>query len=211
MNKYENMPHRFDPLQLLVKALALKGVFYPGAFIPALDKNPYIRQGKDYTRMPAANALRTKTIAGGVDIRKKDARGRVYFMPVLLESSRGTIELPAAAVSIKGKKKIIETALTGRRGSVKELVSVDDYEISLHGIIISTDGNYPEQAVQQFRDLYELNESVKLICALSDLVLQKEDRIVIKSVDYPAVGAVENAQVISFTATTDSAIELTIE
>lgn len=208
---YSGMPHRFDPLQLLIKALSAKGVFYPGAFIPLLAPRAGLHRADDYDGMDAIGErqLRTHT-KQGAPIRGQATDGRVYFMPVYLETSTFATELPAAAISIRGKKTIIETPLTGRRGSVKELVSVDDYEINLHGVIVSSDGNYPEDEVQAFRDLYEQNEAIKLISALSDLVLQPDDRIVIKSVDYPAVGAVENAQVISFTAVTDSSIDLII-
>lgn len=210
MSKYENMPHRFDPLALLVKTLALKGLYYPGAWIPMLDKTPKIHRGDNYNQMPEDSSIKMRT-AAGTEIRKTNAKGRVYFMPVIIESSLGKLELPAAAISIKGKKTIIETPLTGRRGSVKELISVDDYEITMHGVIMSDDENYPEQIVQQFRDLYEQNEAVKLICALSSLVLQLDDRVVIKTIDYPEVGAVENAQIINLTAVTDSSIDLIIE
>lgn len=211
-HKYENMTHRFDPLQLLVKALAAKGLYYPGMWIPGLDKTQKIHRAQSYGNMPENSPryprVYTKT---GTEIRKMGANGMVYFMPVILWSSKGRLELPAAAISIKGKKTIIETPLTGRRGSVKELISIDDYEINMHGVIMSEDSNYPEESVQQFRDLYEQNEAIKLICAVSDLVLQPDDKIVIKSIDYPEVGHVENAQIISMTAVTDSSIDLIIE
>lgn len=207
---YDGMPHRFDPLKLLTQALAAKGLFYPGALIPSLFKDSHIHTTRDRDAMPAAGELRMETL-GGTPIRKADAMGRVYFMPVYIETKNYGIEIPAAAISIKGKKNIVETPLTGRRGSVKELVSVDDYEITIHGVIISDDENYPEESVQMFRDLYETNESVKLICALSELVLQPDDRIVIKSIEWPPVGAVENAQIIKMTAVTDSSIDLIIE
>lgn len=212
MHNYEEMTHRFDPLQLLVKALALKGLYYPGVLAPALDRTQRINRGGSYSDMPK-NSPRyprgyTKT---GTEIRKMGANGRVYFMPVILWSSKGRLELPAAAISIKGKKTIIETPLTGRRGSVKELISIDDYDINMHGVILSNDNNYPEEIVQKFRDLYEQNEAIKLVCALSDLVLHPDDRIVIKTIDYPEVGHVENAQVINLTAVTDSSIDLIIE
>lgn len=207
---YNGMTHRFDPLRLLIRALSAKGLFYPGALIPSLFKGSHIHTARDYDAMGMAGELRMKTLSG-TPIRKADAMGRVYFMPAYIETQSYSLEIPAAAISIKGKKNIVETPLTGRRGSVKELVSVDDYEITIHGVIMSDDENYPEETVQMFRDLYETNESVKLICALSDLVLQPDDRIVIKSIEWPAVGAVENAQVIKMTAVTDSSIDLIIE
>lgn len=207
---YDGMTHRFDPLRLLIRALSAKGLFYPGALVPSLFKGDRLHTARDYDAMGMAGELRTETL-GGTPIRKVDAMGRVYFMPAYIETQSYGIEIPAAAISIKGKKNIVETPLTGRRGSVKELVSVDDYEITIHGVIMSDDENYPEDTIQLFRDLYETNESVKLICALSDLVLQSDDRIVIKSIEWPPVGTVENAQIIKMTAVTDSSIDLIIE
>lgn len=61
------------------------------------------------------------------------------------------------------------------------------------------------------RDLYELNEAVELISALTDLVFEKADKVVFKSVDFPAMGGVENVQIVKMKAQTDAAVELIIE
>ena len=81
----------------------------------------------------------------------------VLFLPVSVECSLGNIELPCAAISISGEKRIVQTALTGRRGTVNELVNVDSYKVSITAALIGEDGNYPEQAVQQMREMWELN------------------------------------------------------
>ncbi|MEG0499905.1 MAG: DUF6046 domain-containing protein, partial [Rikenellaceae bacterium] len=39
-------------------------------------------------------------------------------------------EIPNAIISCTGKKTIVETPMVGRKGAVKELINVDDYEIS---------------------------------------------------------------------------------
>lgn len=132
-------------------------------------------------------------------------------MPVWVRSSLGELEFPCAVISVTGKKRIVETPLTGRRGSVNELVSVDSYEINVTAALIGTDGNYPEAEVKQMRDLYELNEAVELISALTDLVFEKDDKVIFKSVDFPAVGGVENVQVVKMAARTDAAVELILE
>ena len=58
-----------------------------------------------------------------------------------------------AAISISGEKRVVQTALTGRRGTVNELVNVDSYKVSITAALIGEDGNYPEQAVQQMREM----------------------------------------------------------
>lgn len=223
--KYSGLQHRMNPVAMLARILSLKGAFYPGAFVPFISPKDGVAQVSEgyYSRFdgvfdkmgdliegPAEQNLRF--MSGGTPIRCfNDNMDGYYFMPVYLKTSVGKLELPIATLSIKGKKTIVETPLTGRRGSVKELISVDDYEISLHGVIVGADGNYPEDQIKQFSELYELNESITLISGLSDLVLKKDDRIVIKSIDYPEIGHVENAQIISMTAVTDSSIDLIIK
>lgn len=206
--KYGGMRHIFDPVRFLLDAAQLRARIYPRMLQD--ERTPYSAHPPGYDAMPEAPELRTET-AGGTPIRKRDAFGRWYFMPVIVRSSLGELEFPCAVISVTGKKRIIETPLTGRRGAVNELVSVDSYEINLSAALIGTDGNYPEAEVKQMRDLYELNESVELISALTDLVFEKDDRIVFKSVEFPAVGAVENVQVVKMTAQTDAAVELVIE
>lgn len=223
--KYSGLQHRLNPVALLARILAVKGSFYPGAFIPFITPKDGVTQvrGSYYSRfanifdaagdlIEEPDDLNLKFMQGGTPIRCfNDNMDGYYFMPVWLITSAGKLELPIATISIKGKKTIIETPLTGRRGSVKELISVNDYEISLHGVIVGADGNYPEAEIKKFSDLYELNESITLISGLSDLVLKPDDKIVIKSIDYPEVGHVENAQIISMTAVTDSSIDLIIK
>ena len=114
-------------------------------------------------------------------------------------------------ISLTGKKRIVETALTGRRGTVNELVNVDSYEVAITCALIGEDGNYPERAVKQMRDLYELNEAVDLVSALTDLVFEDEDKVVIESIELPALAGVENIQIVKLAAHTDAAIELIIE
>lgn len=207
-HRYGKMRHVFDPVRFLLDTARLRAKIYPRMLQD--ERTPYSAHPSGYDAMPEAPVLRTET-DGGTPIRKRDAFGRWYFMPVLVRSSLGELEFPCAVISVTGRKRIVETPLVGRRGSVVELVGADSYEIDLSAALIGSDGNYPEAQVQQMRDLYELNESVELVSALTDLVFEREDRVVFKSVEFPAVGAVENVQVVKMTARTDAAIELILE
>lgn len=212
-HKYSSMRHRFDPVGFLLDVVSHKGAYYPGMHIEWMrrnGRNGYPDTTLTYDKMPVAPVIRTET-AGGTPIRKKDVFGRWYFMPVWVRSSLGELEFPCAVISVAGKKRIVETSLVGRRGTVNELVSVDSYEVEISAALIGENDNYPEGLVKQMRDLYELNESVELVSALTDLVFEKDDRIIFKSIDFPAVGAVENVQVVKMTAQTDAAVELILE
>ena len=95
--------------------------------------------------------------------------GIEYFMPVTLTYEENeplpegdgelTIvkkyELPYPVISITSKKVIVGTPMTGRRGTVKELVNCEDYEITIKGFIISKTNEFPESEVSALRSIYE--------------------------------------------------------
>lgn len=143
----------------------------------------------------------------GSALEGKTEFGTPYFLPVKL----GGIELPYPLISIQARKRIIETPLVGRRGTVKELINIEDYVISIKGIAIEKDSRFPEFSIQQLKDLYEKNTSLALQCALTDIFLQMDDSIVIRSLDLPDMKGVEHAQAYAMSLVSDSAFDLIIK
>lgn len=99
--------------------------------------------------------------------------------------------------------------MVGRKGAVKELINVDDYEISIQGIASAND--FPEEAVKDLSELYNLNEAVTLECALTDTALGKDPEVVIKSIEFSDMKGVECFQVFKMSLTTDYSFELIIQ
>lgn len=212
MDRYQNMEHRFNIARLLFHSMGIHQIGYPS--MPSAKMQATLATGGTHNNWPQAVGRKTILDVGSAELwRQNGSGGQWFFMPVdiRIAGSKTLIELPCAVISVTGKKTIVSTPLQGRRGSVKELVSVADYEIAIACVAFGDDGNYPERAVRELRDLYELNESVELISAITSLIFNPEDKVVIKSMDIPAVGAVQNAQAIKFTAETDSSLELIIE
>ena len=114
-------------------------------------------------------------------------------------------------ISITGTKNIVRTPLVGRRGSVKELISIGDYKISVAAFIRSADGSYPEAQIARMKELYNINESVELICVLTDLLLDEGDRVVITDIQYPPTPGVEDGQAVTIECETDSPFELILQ
>lgn len=198
------MRHKFDITKMLTSVIGLKGLYYPGVRPQANT----LARSEDFSIAPTGASPKLYT-AGGSPLRREDPEvlGSYFFMPVTI----GGIEIPNAVISISGRKTIVETPLVGRRGSIKELISVDDYQIEVTGVLIGSDADsYPEDQVESLRDLWRRDESVVLISALSDLILEQTDKIVLKSIDFPAVGAYENAQIVKLSAVSDQPFELEI-
>lgn len=193
-------------IQDILSGLSYKGLPFPGLWFGMEKKSGYEAEGFEWDGVDRDQ----KTVSDlGATLRKKDALGRWYFMPVVIEHKGKDYELPIAVVRITGRKKIVETDMVGRKGSVKELISMDDYEITVSGVIIEDD--FPEAGITQLNALYNINESVGLKCALTDIFMEEDDKVVIKSIDLSEMKGTEHAQVYSINMVTDRNFELIID
>lgn len=136
-----------------------------------------------------------------------DALGREFFLPVTL----GGLKLPYCVVRITCKKTIVETALVNRKGTVKELINTEDYNIKLRGFVIGENNELPDQAITDLKDLFEKDESVVLRNALTDIFLTGDDKVVIKSIDFPEVKGVKNVRPFEMDIVSDSEFTLIVE
>lgn len=143
----------------------------------------------------------------GAPLRKLK-KGIWYFMPVAFTHKGKRWEFDEAVVSISGKKTIVETPMVGRKGSVKELISIDDYDIKLVAVLENANGDYPEQEVQDLVRLWEINEAIKMSCALTDYFLKEDDSVVIKTIEPIMMEAQEDMQAFNMTLVSDSPFEL---
>lgn len=187
------MEHKFDVVKILKSAIGYKGLPFPGAFY-GIDKATF----KEFTDK-------------GTRLYKKDHLGRWYFLPVTFKTEGGEIEFPTAVISVTGKKTIVETHMVGRKGSVKELINVDDYKVSLAGFIQTTDRTYPENEIVEIMELFNINKSVELISALTDLIFDEGDKVVITDISFPPTAGLEDGQVVKINCVTDKPFELIIE
>lgn len=199
------MKREYD-IKDILSGLSYKGIPYPGLWFGMEKKSGYRADGFELDN--SQHELKTKSELGAT-LRKKDASGRWYFMPVVIEHKGKEYELPIAAVRITGKKKIVETDMVGRKGSVKELISIEDYEITVSGVIMDKD--FPEAGIAQLNELYNINESVGLKCALTDIFMEEDDKVVIKSIDFSEMKGTEHAQLYSMSLVTDRNFELIID
>ena len=136
----------------------------------------------------------------------QDDYGREHFLPVRLN---GWL-IPFAVVSITEKKTIVSTPMPERGGSVKEIISVDDYGINIKGILMQDDNNWPEQDVIKMHDLFLINSSLELRNALTDIFLKgsSDHRVVIKQINWPAVAGVQHAKPFDMELESDMIFEL---
>lgn len=129
----------------------------------------------------------------GSEFWKQDSDGRWYFMPVVL----GGVPLWNPIMRVTGRKTVVETPLTERPGSVKEIISLDDYVINIRGlikrsvvdskgVIKSGDEQWPEEEVRQLKALYERNEAVDIESVMTNILLNgRDESVVITNLTFP--------------------------
>lgn len=143
--------------------------------------------------------------------------GKEIWLPVkfynLDVSIFGTdkILLPYTVIKISAKKTIIKTPLAERKGTVKELYSIDDFTISLKGFVIDeANRNFPESELIVLKKLFERNEAIDFDNALSNIFLD-EQRVVIESLELPEVeGGRKHIRPFSMTLESDSVFTLDV-
>jgi hypothetical protein len=151
--------------------------------------------------------------SSGTALWKKTKLGTLEYLPVTL----GELEIPNALITITGKKNIVETPMVGRKGTIKELINIEDYDIKITGLWINDESNdYPEEEVAAFMKLWKKNESVKIVNALTDIIFTSDDSdfsdmVVTKGFSMPDMKGIQHAQVIQIDCVSDQYFELEIE
>lgn len=151
-------------------------------------------------------------IASVPDALKQDALlGVQCFCPVSLkwENEGEWWQLPLdPVVSVRGRNEIVKRSVlkvnTGdkeRRGTVKELWSQGDYEVSIAGTFQSgKEGKLPEEAIRKLRNYCEGRESIEVSSPL--LTLFGIRRLAIEGFEFPHTAGMEN-QMYALTCSSD--------
>lgn len=172
-------------------------------FDPGQAHSPEIRQEQKYDDLPAATDDEgTEFVQVRNSLNASLPTGSPVFMPMKI----GDLLLPnEPTIIINSRKNIVETALAGstRRGTVKELISIEDWNIVIRGVAINYKSKlvYPEDEVKALRDLYERNESLEVQCALTNLL--GIYRLVIREFELPEMTGIQHAQAYQFICTSD--------
>lgn len=209
------MEHKYNIPGLLLGLIGYKGLPYPGMFLPSRPEGTYKGDSQDDYEIETA-APERKEYVKGTRLYAQDKLGRWYFMPVVIKhpditTEDGTLELDYAVLNITGKKNIVETPLIGRKGSVKELISIDDYKISIAAFIQGDNNTYPDEAITRVKELYNINEAVELVSAFTNLIFDPDDKVVITDISFPPTPGIEDGQAVKLELITDKPFELIIE
>ncbi|MBC9915016.1 DUF6046 domain-containing protein [Chitinophaga varians] len=138
--------------------------------------------------------------------------GRPYFMPVSLgpNPSGPALQLRNPVIKISGRKTIVETSMVNSIGTVKELISREDYKINIKGIIVREDNMFPINEIKELDDYYKRNTVLFLRSVLTDLFLDK-GQVVMTDLTWPELVGIENVKPYEINLVSDSPFKLFLD
>lgn len=129
-------------------------------------------------------AYSSKNIA----LNKIGAYGQSIWFPVeLFKSGQLVIEIDACTIAVNLSKTIIKTAVSERKGTIKECFAIDDYRFTIRGFLIGKDRKVPEDQILQLRDWFETTEPIELHGGYPELFMDESCRVAITTLDFPEV------------------------
>lgn len=136
-----------------IKQLAAKAHFdYVGTPFPL-----FIGQQFSGAKIPDLKTINAELLNGGQ-----------YFMRVQFKHQGEVFTLPnEPIVALSLAKTIVETATVGtlRKGTVKEYITTEDYQIGFRGICVDEEDleRYPSEQVETLNRLFEINEAIEVV------------------------------------------------
>lgn len=169
----------FDVADLFREAYGYKPITIPGLSDRLPDVNGI--------NIPQANEKKRNTIKGSpIYGPSKDFLGREIVCPVILNVGGVDYEFPYVIVGIENKAIMEVTPMVERGAAVIEEIGVEAWKISIKGFLINPLNEFPDEELEQLNTVWKKRETIRLKCALTDIFLEGDDRVVIADLKVPA-------------------------
>lgn len=158
----------------------------------------------------ATSSMGMSSAEGGVGVTPRESYlGRYYDTDLSLGvgEEADDIVITSAVCSVNLMKSVVMTALAGRDGTVKELISANDYEINVVFHVMSDTDEYPEEGMRKLQALVRENCSLYVDSAF--LRLFDIDRVAVLSMDVEQA-TWGNAQEVSMRLVSDDDYEVEV-
>lgn len=163
------------------------------------EYNSRVRGSVDYSRK-------------GQPFNKIGAYGQAIWFPIeLWMSKQKKIEIEACTVAVNLSKTIIRTAVSERKGTVKECFAIDDYKFTIKGFLIGQNKMVPEDQILLLKEWFETREPIELHGGYPEMFLEESCRVAVSTLDFPEVqGKAVWIRPFSMTLETDYIQDLTV-
>ena len=112
-------------------------------------------------------------------------------------------------IDVRQNKVLVKTQVTGRNGTVKEYISTDDHQITIRGILVGEENQYPYEAKKALQAMFDVNSPYEVSCrTLNDLGISS---IIFEDREFSDIEGYENVCAYTVSAVSDSALILDIK
>lgn len=131
----------------------------------------------------------------GQSFNKVGVYGQDIWFPIEFRGSKleaGKIipivlPIDICTVSVNLVSTIVNTPVVERKGTVTEIVNIDDYKFTIRGFLIGKNRQVPEQQILDLIALKESTQEKTLHGGYPELFLDESCRIVISELEFPEV------------------------
>lgn len=166
-----------------------------------------------------------RNVGTDMDEGKTALLGYPVFMPLLLQKTQydtmvngqkradpivvQQLFLPTILIEASRSKLIEATTIEGRNGTIKEFSNMGDYEVSIKGILVGDEGNYPRKQVQALAEF----ENCPVAISISNSFLQyiNVSKLVIKRISWRNMQGYQNLQAFELDCISDDEVNQKIK
>jgi len=148
-------------------------------------QKPY-RIGTEWQDLGSDNRLmEDDATAQGIAVRKITDTGIEVYLPVELTDGSNKLILDCATVRVTFKNTIIRTAVSERKGTVKEQFNSGDYVFTIKGVLIGKNRKLPDTDIWLLKEFATNQTPIYLNNAYTEIFMTGENRIAIESLEFP--------------------------
>lgn len=191
------------------------------------DSGSIIKQVFGYENAEVYEPQEDESDSGNIEMKegKSSLIGHPIFMPLQLEQvqydvlingkkKEGGITVPKLLIPLvileaSRAKVIATTSVEGRNGTIKEFSNLGDYDISIKGVFVGDDGQYPEKQVKALADFENCPVSIGVTNPFFTYI--NVTRIVIKKINWKSTEGYQNIQAFELDCLSDEEISTTVE
>lgn len=138
--------------------------------------------------------------------RQSSLSGSLFAMPLKIGDYKFVID---PIISVSSSREIVRTIMPGFAGTIKEVISDDDYRITMRGLIINEDNDdYPYEQVAELDALKRTTSALKVENKLLNLCFGVK-QIVVESMEFEGAEGMQSMQTFVISALSDRDVELT--
>ena len=166
--------------------------------VPGIKKNPNPRGTIHYSKK-------------NISFNKIGAYGQDIWFPVELKGGKIVagewtaiqLHIDACTISVNLATTVVSTPVVERKGTVNEIINIDDYKFTIRGFLIGKNRLVPEDQIRALVDLKESTMEKTLHGGYPEIFLDESCRIIITDLEFPEVQG-QNHWIRPFTMTCKS-------